>query len=284
MKEIIFSGGSHYGSRALISLQRKFDKIYLLQNNSEDILQLKRPQDEFVDNFLSVNCKYVFLGGHSEFISEELLNEKIFINVHGSLLPKYRGMHSTFWAIMNGEENLGITYHLVDKYMDSGDILAQYSFAYNNQSIHQINEIIDLFVEEYTGEVVTRYLENEIVPIKQNIDEVTFGCKRNLKDCEVNFNMENLYLYRFFRALTPPYPLPRIVVKNKIYEVLDSYIIKKDFYSEIGRVLNIDYNGVWIKTKEGFLIIKKVRNIDTGDIVELSDLVGIGYRFITNTH
>jgi methionyl-tRNA formyltransferase len=277
--DIIFSGGSHYGAAALKSIQKFFDRVYILKTNPSNIVELKRENDILIDDFSESSCKYVFLGGHPDFISEEQLKEKTYINVHGALLPKYRGMHSTFWAIMNGEKKLGITFHLVDKYMDSGDILAQYSFDYYGQTIQEINEEIDSLVEKYTGEVLFKYISNLIIPVKQNHDEATFGCKRNLDDCIVDFNMDNELLKRFFCALTPPYPLPRIVIKGNVYEIIKYKIIDRPYISAVGRVLNIDDDGVWVKTKDGFLIIGLVRNVTTGEVIKPEEIIKIGYRF-----
>jgi methionyl-tRNA formyltransferase len=278
--EIIFSGGSHYGECALKSLQKIFDKVYILSNNSPEIISLKRENDILIDNFLDCSCKYVFLGGHPDFITDHQLQTKTYINVHGALLPKYRGMHSTFWAIMNDEKQLGITFHLVDKYMDSGDILAQYSIDYYGQTVQEINNEIDRLVELNTGEVLLNYLNGDIKPIKQNINEATFGCRRNLSDCIIDFNMDIALMKRFFKALTVPYPLPRLSIKEQMYEVVDSEIIDRDFYSMIGRVLNIDDKGIWIKIKGGFLVVSLLRSIETKELADPRNIIKTGYRFI----
>lgn len=280
MYEIIFSGGSHYGEGALLSIQQYFDKIYLLSSNDENIKKHKRPSDVIISDFLDVPCKYVFLAGHSDFISKSYLDKKIFINVHGSLLPKYRGMHSTFWAIMNGEKELGISFHIVDQYMDSGEIIGQYKFDYSNQSIEMINKQIDKLVHIHSGKTLTDYINNKIVPVPQNKYECTFGCKRNISDCIIDFELPYEYIERFFKALTKPYPLPMLNIKGEKFEVLDHLLVKNDYYCTIGRVLNIDDLGVWIKFKEGFLIIKQVRKYSDGTEYNLSNLIKIGYRFL----
>ena len=118
--EIIFSGGSHNGVFALRSIQKTFDRVYILRDNQPEILALKRGCDELIENFDSGPSPFVFLAGHGPLITQEQLASKTFINVHGSLLPKYRGLHASFWAIMNEEKELGITFHLVNEYMGPG--------------------------------------------------------------------------------------------------------------------------------------------------------------------
>lgn len=164
--------------------------------------------------------------------------------------------------------------------MDSGDIIAQYSFPYNGQGIKQINDEIDYLVERYAGEVISDFINCKILPYKQDDSQATFGAKRNLEDCIIDFNMPNKYMRRFFAALNPPYPYPILVIRGKKYYVLDEYkIIDREYYGSIGRVVNKNDLGVWIKTIEGFLIVKNVREVGTDNEIELSELIPIGYRF-----
>lgn len=279
MNEIIFSGGSHYGIGALRSLQKEYERVYILDSNQQEIKKNARKSDRFIKNFDDVVCDIVFLGGHASLISEDMLLRKTFLNVHGALLPKYRGMHSNFWAIMNGETRLGITFHLVDKYMDSGDILEQYSFDYTGQSIQEVNDTIDSLVEKYTGSVVKRFCNGKITPQKQDIEKATWGCRRNLDDCLIDFTLNNTMLRRFFMALTYPYPLPMLVIRGIRYEVLEYSIKFYDYFGAVGRVLNIDREGAWIKTVEGFLVVKKIREYETEEVIDAGAVLKIGYRF-----
>lgn len=278
--EIIFAGGSHYETNGFESVKPYFEKIYVLDDHAEDIKPLMRESDELIKSFYDVDCKHAFLCGYARLISEEELSRKVFINVHGALLPKYRGMHPTFYAIMNGEKKLGITFHLVNPYMDSGDILTQYSFDYTGQTVAEINREIDLLVGDHAGETLYDFLEGRITPIPQNDSEAIFGAKRNLGDCVIDFNMSNILLRRFFKALTPNYPYPMLYIHGKRYEVLpQADIIDKDYFGPVGRVVFINEKGSWIKTKDGYLIVKKVREYGKDEPVELSTLVPIGYRF-----
>lgn len=278
MSEIIFSGGSFYGLNSFISLQEYFERIYVLRNNPIEIINRLRTNDILIDDFTDSSCPFVFLSGHVPFISETQLFSKTYVNMHGALLPKYRGMNPTFWAIMNEEKELGITYHLVDKHMDSGDIIAQFSYPYTGQIVQEINENIKQLVLEHSGHVLSDFIDKKIIPVPQNSDEVLFGCKRNKDDCLIDFEWSNRIIGLFFKALTYPYPLPRICMKNKIFEVLEYKIIERNYFGAVGRVVNIDDMGIWIKTKEGFLVVSKIRNVETEVIEDPRFMVKTGYR------
>ncbi len=279
MKCISFAGEKEVGYRSLISLQNSFDKILISKESDENVLSLKREQDEIVSDFRTSEAKYVFLAGYPKFITEEELKQKIYINIHGALLPKFRGMHSFFWSVMNGEEYLGLTVHLVDKFMDSGDIIHQFKVKYEGQKMYQVFDDLYRKVENELGFIVLAYINQEIIAQPQDKKEASWGCKRNLMDCLIDFHWENEIIRRFFLALTEPYPLPRICVRKIVYEVVNAKIIDKKYFVDIGRCLNVDNEGVWIKTKEGFLIVDKLRDIKTLEYCDPRDIIPIGYRF-----
>lgn len=279
--EIIYAGDSHYGIGGYRSLFQYFDKIFLIKDNQQDILNAKRDQDIIIDDFDSVDCKTVFLCGYSKLITEDQLKRKTYINVHGALLPKYRGMNSTFYAIMNDEKEFGITFHLVNQYMNAGDIIAQFSFRYNGQTVAEINASIDELVYQHAGDVINKFVTGNIQPVPQDDEKATYGAKRNLHDCLIDFSMTNELIRRFFKALTPSYPYPMLSIKGDLYEILPgAQVIDREYFGPLGRAVFIDKCGVWIKTKEGFLVVDSVRKYGYTEKISLAKLVSIGYRFL----
>lgn len=279
--EIIYAGASHHGIYGYQSLWGKFEKIYLLDESSSSVLSMKREQDSMISDFDDVECPFVFLCGYGKFISDEQLEKKIYINLHESLLPKYRGMQPIFYAIANGDTELGISMHLVDKWMDAGDILAQFAFPYNGERVIDVKKMIDIYVLKYAGTICYDYMSGRINAIPQDHNKATYGALRNLNDCLISFYDDNEYLRNFFHALTYDYPFPRIHVRNSLYEVIDiPKVINREYYGPIGRVVNKDDSGTWVKSREGFVIFNRVRCVENGDVKLLAEIVPLGYRFI----
>ena len=181
---------------------------------------------------------------------------------------------------MNGEKELGITFHLVNAWMDAGDILAQYAFPYTGQTVAEINAQIDALVGQYAGQVCAAYMQGKLCPQKQDDAKALFGARRNLADCEIDFSMDNVLLRRFFRALTPPYPHPMLRIRGALYEVVGPVeVIDQSYFGPLGRAVYIDDRGVWIKVRDGYLIVQTVRAYGTQKELPLRELVPIGYRF-----
>lgn len=282
MKELIFAGVGNIGVVCLQALQKKVDKIYIIHVSDDNILKLKRENDIIIDDFDDSHVKFVFLAGWFKLIEEKKLKNKKYINIHGSLLPKYRGMHSVFWAIMNFENEIGYTIHEVNENIDDGDILYQYKFFYKNQTIAEVLNFFYTDLFEKLGEVVIRYMLGETSPTKQDKDLATWVPKRNLDDCIIDFNWSNTIINRFFLALSPPYPLPRVIIKDVCYEILGYKTIDRDYFCDTGRVVNVDEEGVWIKTKDGLLVISLLKNVESKKMLDPKGLTKIGYRFKNN--
>lgn len=274
---LIFAGEGHGGIVAFKSLISCFDFIHVLTNDLE-IKKLLRVNDKLISSFNESDAEIVVCAGYHKIIEEDILNQKVIINTHPSLLPKYRGLHSLAWAMLNFEEELGFTIHLMNDKIDDGDILEQFKVKYENQTSSEIMDLFDSYIENNLGNVVYKFINKEIIPVKQNRFHATWVCKRNLSDCIIDFNKSNRYLKALFKVLVFPYPLPIIKVKNILYEVLDHEFIDVDYEMHVGRVVNIEIESAYIKTAEGILVIKNIRDYNSKEIFKANEILKIGQR------
>ncbi|OGW70579.1 MAG: methionyl-tRNA formyltransferase, partial [Nitrospirae bacterium RIFOXYC2_FULL_44_7] len=100
----------------------------LAVKNGINVLQPKKMNDTaFLNELSSIKPELIAVVAYGKILTEEILRlpELGCINVHASLLPKYRGAAPIAWAIINGEKKTGITTMLMDKGLDTGDILLQ---------------------------------------------------------------------------------------------------------------------------------------------------------------
>jgi len=233
---------------------------------------------ELKDRIIDVDAELYICAGYKPIIPMDFLLSRRLINVHYSLLPKYRGMHSTVWAILNGESELGLTVHEINEGIDDGPIIDQYVISYHDQNSCEIMEMCNDYISKNLALIVSNYLNGKIKPVKQDFSHASWVCKRNYEDCLVDFDWNIAFLRRFFKALVAPYPLPRIKYKNTDYELLHVDLIEQDYYMTNGRVVNIDINGVWIKVNDGFLVIRELLDIDSGRKLNPSTIFKIGVR------
>ena len=275
--KICFAGEGHGGVVALKSLQQNFKQIEVISKD-EEIIELLRIEDCIVKSIENSSATLIVCAGYKSIISKNTLKKKTIINTHPSLLPKYRGLHGLVWAMLNFEKELGFSIHLMNEKIDDGDIIEQYKITYNGETSKEIMDKFDIYIENNLGRVVKQFINKEITPIKQNINRATWTPRRNIDDCIIDFNWNKKFIDIFFKALVRPYPLPILKVKDRLYEINGYKFIEINYYTQKGRVVNIDNDDVYIKTKDGLLLVNRLIDFDTKKTYKANNILKLGMR------
>lgn len=112
------------------------------------LLDKSKKRNEYEQDVLEVlkehNVDFIALAGYMNIIGTTLLDayENKIINIHPSLLPKYRGLHALERAFENQDTEIGITIHYVDKGIDTGKIIAQASIPNDGETLEKLEEKI----------------------------------------------------------------------------------------------------------------------------------------------
>jgi methionyl-tRNA formyltransferase len=126
------------------------------------------------------------------------------INIHPSLLPKYRGPSPIQTAIMNGDNETAITIMLMDEKMDHGPILAQEKFAINPDDTYQtLSERMTPRVNEILLQTIPSFLSGEIKPQPQDDSVATVTKILSRDDGKIDWSKSASEIYNQYRALTP---------------------------------------------------------------------------------
>ncbi len=109
-----------------------------------------------------INPRLVLLAGYMKILPKEFIEsfENRIINVHPSLLPKYRGLNAVEQALEAGETEIGATIHYVDVGVDTGEIITQKSFSVENLGVDEIYETLHRIEHEIYVESVIGLLED----------------------------------------------------------------------------------------------------------------------------
>ena len=126
------------------------------------------------------------------------------INVHGSLLPKYRGASPIQTAILNGDPCTGVTIMKVDEGLDTGDILSQKSMKINPQeTAGSLSERMAKLGAQLLVDTIKDYVSGDVIPKKQNSEEATKTKLITKEDGELDLHQPADYLERKIRAFNP---------------------------------------------------------------------------------
>ncbi|MEQ2016309.1 formyltransferase family protein [Photorhabdus bodei] len=259
---IIICGEGHGLKHVFSGLVSTGINFILCSNDEEIIKEAKDKSIICVNHYIEAISSpkdIVLTAGYKPIIPPEHLYTARFINIHYSLLPKYRGLHSIVWAMLNGEENVGFTIHEMTSLVDQGDILYQESAPVGNKSSWDLMLHFDRRVKEVISNVLTNYSNGSIKLDAQNEEDAIYVAKRNQEDCRINWNeWDAVFFSRSLKALVKPYPLPYFIYKNKKIEILKAHIIQKDYLEINGHIVNIDNEVIWVKIPKGILKISKI--------------------------
>lgn len=209
---------------------------------------------EKVDVIMSIN--YLFI------IEKQMINlaSKVAFNVHGSLLPKYRGRTPHVWSIINNEKYTGITAHVIDEGCDTGDIIDQISIPIEE------NDTGATLLEKYNAlyfplikSVINKIVSGNVVLQKQDPSIATYFGKRTPEDGEINWEWQKERIRNWVRAQSYPYPGAFTYIKEEKV-IIDEVQINNlgfDYTIKNGTVLSI--KPLIVKTQNGCLEIVRYR-------------------------
>lgn len=240
-------------------------KEYSLENNIPVYQPTKvRNNIEILEILKSYEPDFIAVVAYGKILPKEILDIPKYgcINVHGSLLPKYRGAAPMQWAIINGEEKTGITTMYMDIGMDTGDMLLKEEIPIletdNLETIHDKLMVIggNLLVKTLDG-----ILDNSIKRIKQP-DDYTIAPMLNKEMTKIDFNKKGREIFNFVRGLSPFPGTYMTTIGGDIFKVYEvSYTLDNDSYRSYknGEVVYISKDKLNIKCSDGIISILKIQ-------------------------
>ncbi|OUX30234.1 MAG: methionyl-tRNA formyltransferase, partial [bacterium TMED264] len=145
------------------------------------------------------------------------------INLHVSLLPKYRGAAPIQWALMNGDTETGITVFQINKKVDTGDILVQKKFPiFQDDNMWTLGTRLCKSGAEIIIDAIGKIEEGSIEILKQNQESVSFAPKITKKMRCINWSWSAVKIHNWVRGLSP-YPSMYTVLDGKNIKVFKTF-------------------------------------------------------------
>ncbi len=228
---IVFIGGRDRGFECLKALSRmgiKIAAIFAMQEDEHEHEKFYKQIEKFairkkipvkITNFVKseedikfikkLSPTLILVMGWRTLIPQEVLDipKKGSVAVHESLLPKYRGFSPINWAIINGEEVIGVTLFYMSEGMDAGDIVGQELIAVGqDETAYDVYQKTKKASIDLTARYIKSLLSGTAMRIPQNEYEATFTCPRIPEDGQIDWNKTAREIHNLIRALSFPYP------------------------------------------------------------------------------
>lgn len=277
MNVVVF-GEDIYTSTVIESLIESGHKVLLIvtpEYYNENYIILRETASKYHIGFIkSENVNSVEVQGYLENVKPELivavhlrkiLHEEIFfqaargaINVHPSLLPRYRGLSPQHQAILHGDDESGVTVHFIDADVDTGEIIVQKKFP-----VSEDDYIVDVQVKmlaiykKIVVEALGLLEDKAFKPMEQELAGSSYFAPLKRNDRKIDLSKSRLEIYRLVRAVSVPY-------KGAFY---NNYIIwaaripepaveeeLKNKYTEAGFYVDKEGGKIIIRLSDGILV------------------------------
>lgn len=144
------------------------------------------------------------------------------LNLHGSLLPKYRGAAPINWAIINGETETGVTTFLLRHEIDTGDVLFQEKIPIGeNDTAGEVHDRMMVLGAQVVLRTVQAIERGEVRPLPQSDAEATHAPKIFTETCRIDFTQPTARVHNFIRGLSP-YPGAWTMLDGKTLKILQT--------------------------------------------------------------
>lgn len=229
-------------------------KKWAVTNNIE-VFQPEKIRVEY-QKILDTKADIIVTAAYGQIVGEEVLNHPRLkaINVHGSLLPKYRGGAPIQRALINGDDKTGITIMYMAKKMDAGDILAQKSIdILDDDNQDTIFEKLSILGSEMINQVIEELDRGVIIPKPQCEEEVTYAWNLTKEDEHIDFNKDARIVFNQIRGLNSN-PTGYILFDNLNVKVYSSKVSNKKHNTLPGRIVGINKDSFDISCANGTVV------------------------------
>ncbi len=183
------------------------------------------------------------------------------INVHASLLPKYRGAAPINWAIINGETETGVTTIFINERVDQGHILLQERVPIEaDMTAGMLHDVLARVGAQLLVETLDRLQEGSLTPQKQDPDLVSKAPKITKELCHLNFNQSAEQVHNWIRGLSPS-PGAYAYWNGRLLKLFRSRPVNVNYapQAEPGTVVKVMNNAFSVRCAQGIVDIYEVQ-------------------------
>jgi len=243
-------------------------------------------EDGVIEELKSYNSDVFVVIAYGRFLPDAMLDSAQHgaVNVHASLLPKYRGAAPINWAIINGDKVTGISIIKINSDMDAGDILAKEKIHIDpDETVISLRSKMMQVGPKLLERTLDSLAKGQVTHIKQKHDQSSRAPKLTKELGLIQWTKKAFEIDHLVRGLLP-WPSAYTFYNGKFLKILQAKSIEGDFsQSTPGAVTQVNKKGVEVATGHGGLLVKKVHFQDSKPMDAHSFVLGhkveVGFQF-----
>ncbi|MBR5203085.1 MAG: methionyl-tRNA formyltransferase [Clostridia bacterium] len=213
-------------------------KVCAIEHGIPVFQPLSMRNGEALDIINSLNADLIIVVAFGKILPKEILESVKYgcINIHASLLPKFRGAAPIQWSIMNGETVTGVTSMQMDVGLDTGDMLIKKSITITeNMNAGELHDALSVIGAEVLIETI-KNIDN-IKPEKQDDRLSNYALMLSKELCPIDFSKSAQEVHNKIRGLSP-WPVATTKIDGKNYKIHKSQILTGTFNGDCGEIVD----------------------------------------------
>ncbi len=206
---------------------------------------------ENVEEILNLEPDLIITAAFGQILPESILEAPVHgaVNVHASLLPKYRGGAPIHQAVIDGESKTGITIMYMVKQLDAGDILTQKEVEITDtDTTGKLHDKLSIAGRDLLLETLPDLLQGKLAPIAQNEQEATFAPNIQRGQEKIDWNMPGQAVYDHIRGMNP-WPVAYTTYNGKPFKIWEAKKVRSSSdEQQPGTIETVKEDGIIVKT------------------------------------
>lgn len=228
-------------------------------------LEVYQPENinskESIEKIKEINPDFIVVVAYGQILKSEILDIPKYgsYNVHGSLLPKYRGAAPINWVIINGEKETGVTIMEIEEGLDTGDMIISDSIDINieddTRTIHDKLSILG-------GKLIVKSLEDikegKATKCPQDNELSNYASMLTKEMGEIDWNLSGEKIVNLVRGLKP-WPSAYTNYKDDTIKIHKAKLTSQDKNGQSGKIIKVDNDGIYVNTLDKVIIIEELQ-------------------------
>lgn len=236
-------------------------KQVAIENNLTVYQPIRAKEESFVNEIKNLNPDVIVVVAYGQLLSKEFLDIPKYgcINVHVSLLPKYRGAAPINWVIINGEEKTGVSTMFMDEGLDSGDVILQSEFKLDDEiTAGELHDKMTVEGSELLCETLDLIKEGKAPRTPQNHNEFTYAPIMDKNLGHVDFSKTAREIHNLVRGVNP-WPSAYTTYMDKKMKVWKTKVLDEKSTKKPGTIIKVDKEGIRVSTKDKVILITEIQ-------------------------
>lgn len=222
---------------------------------------LKAREESFVDTLKEMNPELIVVVAFGQILPKSILDIPKYgcVNVHASLLPRYRGAAPLNWVIINGEEKTGVTTMYMDEGLDTGDMILKSEIALDDEiTAGELHDKMMIDGAKLLKETIDLIKKGEAPREKQSNENTCYSPIMNKSLGNIDWNKSAIDIHNLVRGINP-WPSAYTTYEGQTMKIWKTKVIDKNSNKDPGTIISVDKEGINVSTSEGILQIKEIQ-------------------------